>query len=216
MKIIMLGAPGAGKGTQAKKIAEVCNIPHISTGDIFRANIKNGTELGAKAKEYMDKGLLVPDELVCDLVVDRIQQDDCKNGFILDGFPRTIPQAEALTDALKAIGQNMDYAINVDVPDENIINRMSGRRACVGCGATYHIVYNPTKAEGICDVCGEKLILRDDDKPETVKNRLDVNIKLNTPLVDYYQKKGVLHEINGEQDIDKVYEDIKKVLTNLN
>ena len=174
MKIIMLGAPGAGKGTQAKMIAEKCGIPHISTGDIFRANIKNGTELGAKAKEYMDKGLLVPDELVCDLVVDRIQQADCEKGYILDGFPRTIPQAEALENALNAIEQKLDYAIDIDVPDENIINRMSGRRACVGCGATYHVLFNPTKVEGKCDVCGESLILRDDDKPETVKKRLDV------------------------------------------
>ena len=212
MKIIMLGAPGAGKGTQAKKIAEVCNIPHISTGDIFRANIKNGTELGAKAKEYMDKGLLVPDELVCDLVVDRIQQDDCKNGFILDGFPRTIPQAEALTDALKAIGQNMDYAINVDVPDENIINRMSGRRACVGCGATYHLEFAPTKVEGICDVCGEKLILRDDDKPETVTNRLNVYHAQTKPLIDYYDKKGIVYTIDGTQSMDKVFSDIRKIL----
>ena len=159
MKIIMLGAPGAGKGTQAKMIAEKCGIPHISTGDIFRANIKNGTELGAKAKEYMDKGLLVPDELVCDLVVDRIQQADCEKGYILDGFPRTIPQAEALENALNAIEQKLDYAIDIDVPDENIINRMSGRRACVGCGATYHVLFNPTKVEGKCDVCGESLIL---------------------------------------------------------
>lgn len=212
MKIIMLGAPGAGKGTQAKKIADVCKIPHISTGDIFRANIKNGTELGAKAKEYMDKGLLVPDELVCDLVVDRIQQDDCKNGFILDGFPRTIPQAEALTNALSAIGQNMDFAIDVDVPDENIIHRMSGRRACVGCGATYHIVYNPTKAENICDVCGEKLILRDDDKPETVKKRLNVYHEQTQPLIDYYQTQGILRTVDGTKDMDEVFADILKVL----
>jgi len=212
MKIIMLGAPGAGKGTQAKKIAEVCNIPHISTGDIFRANIKNGTALGAKAKEYMDKGLLVPDELVCDLVVDRIQQDDCKSGFILDGFPRTIPQAEALTNALRAIGQNMDYAINVDVPDENIINRMSGRRACVGCGATYHIVFNPTKTEGICDACGEKLILRDDDKPETVKKRLDVYHDQTQPLIDYYTNEKILVSVDGTKNMNEVFEDILKVL----
>ena len=212
MKIIMLGAPGAGKGTQAKKIADVCKIPHISTGDIFRANIKNGTELGAKAKEYMDKGLLVPDELVCDLVVDRIQQDDCKNGFILDGFPRTIPQAEALTNALSAIGQNMDFAIDVDVHDENIIHRMSGRRACVGCGATYHIVYNPTKVENICDVCGEKLILRDDDKPETVKKRLNVYHEQTQPLIDYYQTQGILRTVDGTKDMDEVFADILKVL----
>ncbi len=174
MKIIMLGAPGAGKGTQAKQIADKYSIPHISTGDIFRANIKNGTELGKKAKQYMDQGALVPDELTCDLVMDRIQQDDCKNGFVLDGFPRTIPQAEALDAALGKINEKMDYAIDVDVPDENIVNRMSGRRACLNCGATYHLISIPPKVEGICDVCGEKLILRDDDKPETVKNRLSV------------------------------------------
>ena len=169
MKVIMLGAPGAGKGTQAKKLAAAYSIPHISTGDIFRANIKEGTELGKKAKAYMDAGQLVPDELVCDLVVDRIQQDDCKNGYLLDGFPRTIPQAEALDAAVEKLGEKIDYAVNIDVPDDNIINRMSGRRACVGCGATYHIVFNPPKVEDVCDVCGKSLILRDDDKPETVK-----------------------------------------------
>lgn len=212
MKIIMLGAPGAGKGTQAKMIAEKCGIPHISTGDIFRANIKNGTELGAKAKEYMDKGLLVPDELVCDLVVDRIQQADCEKGYILDGFPRTIPQAEALETALNAIEQKLDYAIDIDVPDENIINRMSGRRACVGCGATYHVVFNPTKVEGKCDVCGESLILRDDDKPETVKKRLDVYHTQTQPLIDFYSARKVLVEVDGTQSMDKVFEDIMKIL----
>ena len=169
MKIIMLGAPGAGKGTQAKKIAAKYDIPHISTGDIFRANIKNGTELGKKAKTYMDQGLLVPDELVVDLVVDRVNQDDCTKGYVLDGFPRTIPQAEALDKALSELDQKVDFAIDVDVPDENIVRRMGGRRACVGCGATYHLVYAPTKEEGVCDVCGKDLILRDDDKPETVQ-----------------------------------------------
>lgn len=212
MKIIMLGAPGAGKGTQAKMIAEKCGIPHISTGDIFRANIKNGTELGAKAKEYMDKGLLVPDELVCDLVVDRIQQADCEKGYILDGFPRTIPQAEALEAALNAIEQKLDYAIDIDVPDENIINRMSGRRACVGCGATYHVVFNPTKVEGKCNVCGESLILRDDDKPETVKKRLDVYHTQTQPLIDFYSARKVLVEVDGTQSMDKVFEDIMKIL----
>ena len=212
MKIIMLGAPGAGKGTQAKMIAEKCGIPHISTGDIFRANIKNGTELGAKAKEYMDKGLLVPDELVCDLVVDRIQQADCEKGYILDGFPRTIPQAEALEAALNAIEQKLDYAIDIDVPDENIINRMSGRRACVGCGATYHVVFNPTKVEGKCDVCGESLILRDDDKPETVKKRLDVYHTQTQPWIDFYSARKVLVEVDGTQSMDKVFEDIMKIL----
>ena len=212
MKIIMLGAPGAGKGTQAKMIAEKCGIPHISTGDIFRANIKNGTELGAKAKEYMDKGLLVPDELVCDLVVDRIQQADCEKGYILDGFPRTIPQAEALENALNAIEQKLDYAIDIDVPDENIINRMSGRRACVGCGATYHVLLNPTKVEGKCDVCGESLILRDDDKPETVKKRLDVYHTQTQPLIDFYTERKVLVEVDGTQSMDKVFDDIMKIL----
>ena len=200
------------EGTQAKMIAEKCGIPHISTGDIFRANIKNGTELGAKAKEYMDKGLLVPDELVCDLVVDRIQQADCEKGYILDGFPRTIPQAEALENALNAIEQKLDYAIDIDVPDENIINRMSGRRACVGCGATYHVLFNPTKVEGKCDVCGESLILRDDDKPETVKKRLDVYHTQTQPLIDFYTERKVLVEVDGTQSMDKVFDDIMKIL----
>ncbi len=212
MKIIMLGAPGAGKGTQAKKIAAKYNIPHISTGDIFRANIKNGTELGKKAKTYMDQGLLVPDELVVDLVVDRVNQDDCANGYVLDGFPRTIPQAEALTEALKKLGQKMDYAIDVDVPDENIVNRMSGRRACVGCGATYHLVYAPTKQEGICDTCGKELILRDDDKPETVQKRLNVYHEQTQPLIDYYTKEGILHKVDGTIDIDEVFGQIVKLL----
>ena len=164
----MLGAPGAGKGTQAKQIAAKYEIPHISTGDIFRANIKNGTELGKKAKEYMDQGMLVPDELTCDLVMDRIAQDDCERGFVLDGFPRTIPQAEALTNALTKIGQSMDYAIDVDVPDENIVNRMSGRRACLNCGATYHIVFNPTKADGVCDACGKLFLDEEATQPTTL------------------------------------------------
>ena len=212
MKIIMLGAPGAGKGTQAKMLAEKYSIPHISTGDIFRANIKEGTELGKKAKEYMDKGLLVPDELVVDLVIDRFKADDCKNGYILDGFPRTIPQAEALDAALAAQGDKMDYAINVEVPDENIVNRMSGRRACVGCGATYHIKYNPTKVEGICDVCGKELILRDDDKPETVLNRLKVYHDQTQPLIDYYEKKNILKTVDGTKDMQEVFSDIVSIL----
>ena len=212
MKIIMLGAPGAGKGTQAKMIAEKYGIPHISTGDIFRANMKNNTELGKKAKGYMDAGQLVPDELVVDLVVDRIKNKDCINGFILDGFPRTIPQAEALDYALNNQNEKIEYAINVDVPDENIINRMSGRRACVGCGATYHLVYNPTKVEGVCDACGQKLILRDDDKPETVKKRLDVYHEQTQPLIDHYEKKGVLYTIDGTQDIADVFGAIVKIL----
>ncbi len=212
MKIIMLGAPGAGKGTQAKKIAAKYSIPHISTGDIFRANIKNGTELGNKAKTYMDQGLLVPDELVVDLVVDRVKQNDCANGYVLDGFPRTIPQAEALDKALAAIGEKMDYAIDVDVPDENIVHRMSGRRACVGCGATYHLEYAPTKTEGICDACGKELILRDDDKPETVKKRLGVYHEQTQPLIDYYTNAGILKTVDGTIDINDVFRAIVDIL----
>ena len=212
MKIIMLGAPGAGKGTQAKQIAGKYSIPHISTGDIFRANIKNGTELGKKAKEYMDQGLLVPDELTCDLVVDRIGQDDCKSGFVLDGFPRTIPQAEALTNALDKLGQKMDFAIDVDVPDENIVKRMSGRRACLECGATYHVVSIPPKKEGICDACGSELVLRDDDKPETVQKRLDVYHEQTQPLIDYYKKAGILKSVDGTQPMEDVFAEIVKIL----
>ena len=212
MKIIMLGAPGAGKGTQAKMLAAKYEIPHISTGDIFRANIKNGTELGAKAKEYMDKGLLVPDELVVDLVIDRFKEADCENGYVLDGFPRTIPQAEALDKALTAIGENVDYAINVEVPDENIVNRMGGRRACVGCGATYHIVYSPTKEEGKCDTCGGELIIRDDDKPETVQNRLSVYHEQTQPLIDYYTNKGIIAEVDGTVDMNDVFNAIVNIL----
>ena len=212
MKIIMLGAPGAGKGTQAKKIAAKYGIPHISTGDIFRANIKNGTELGKKAKTYMDQGLLVPDELVVDLVVDRVNQDDCKNGYVLDGFPRTIPQAEALTEALEKMGKKVDFAIDVNVPDENIVKRMGGRRACVTCGATYHMVYAPTKKEGICDTCGGELILRDDDKPETVQKRLNVYHDQTQPLIDYYTSQGILRTVDGTVDIDDVFRAITEFL----
>lgn len=208
MKIIMLGAPGAGKGTQAKQIADKFGIPHISTGDIFRANIKEGTELGKKAKGYMDAGELVPDELVCDLVVDRIQKDDCENGFILDGFPRTIPQAEALTEALNAIGQKMDYAVDIEVEDAQIVERMGGRRACPGCGATYHIINIPPKKEGICDRCGSEIILRDDDKPETVQNRLNVYHEQTQPLIDYYKAQGILSSVDGTQPMDQVFADI--------
>ena len=212
MNIIMLGAPGAGKGTQAKKIAAKYGIPHISTGDIFRANIKNGTELGKKAKTYMDQGLLVPDELVVDLVVDRVNQDDCTNGYVLDGFPRTIPQAEALTEALEKMGQKVDFAIDVNVPDENIVKRMGGRRACVTCGATYHMVYAPTKKEGICDTCGGELILRDDDNPETVQKRLNVYHDQTQPLIDYYTSQGILRTVDGTVDIDDVFRAITEFL----
>ena len=212
MKIIMLGAPGAGKGTQAKLIAEKYGVPHISTGDIFRANIKNGTELGKEAKEYMDKGLLVPDELTVRLLLDRVAQDDCKNGYVLDGFPRTIPQAEVLDKELTKLGDSVDFAVDVDVPDENIIRRMSGRRACLNCGATYHIVNIPPKKEGICDVCGSELVLRDDDQPETVKNRLKVYHEQTQPLIEYYTGKGVLRSVDGTLPMEEVFTAITKIL----
>ena len=212
MKIVMLGAPGAGKGTQADRIAAKYEIPHISTGDIFRSNIKAGTELGKKAKSFIDQGLLVPDEVTIGMLLDRIAQDDCKKGYILDGFPRTIPQADSLTAALKEQGTAIDFALNVDVPDEAIVNRMSGRRACLKCGATYHIVYAAPKKEGICDSCGEQLVIRDDDKPETVSKRLEVYHDQTQPLIDFYDKHGVLHTIDGTQDMEKVFADICAIL----
>ena len=212
MKIIMLGAPGAGKGTQAKMIADRYNVPHISTGDIFRANIKNGTELGIEAKKYMDQGKLVPDELTVKILLDRVAQDDCKNGYVLDGFPRTIPQAEVLDEALNKLGDKIDYAIDIDVPDENIINRMSGRRACVTCGSTYHMIHVPPKQEGICDRCGSELILRDDDKPETVKNRLKIYHDQTQPLIDFYTKKGILKSVDGTQDMNDVFAAVVAIL----
>lgn len=212
MKIVMLGAPGAGKGTQAEMISEKYGIPHISTGDIFRANIKNGTELGMKAKAYMDEGKLVPDELTVELLLDRVAADDCAGGYVLDGFPRTIPQADVLTEALARSGEKVDFAINVDVPDANIVRRMSGRRACLNCGATYHIEHIPPKKEGICDKCGHELVQRDDDKPETVQNRLNVYHAQTQPLIEYYEKAGVLRNVDGTQDMEKVFSDIVKLL----
>ena len=214
MKIIMLGAPGAGKGTQAKMLAEKYGIPHVSTGDIFRANIKNQTELGMEAKKYIDQGLLVPDELTVKILLDRVAKDDCKNGYVLDGFPRTIPQAEVLDKAVSELNESIDFAINVDVKDENIIRRMSGRRACLKCGATYHIEHIPPKQEGICDTCGSELVLRDDDKPETVKKRLEVYHEQTQPLIDYYNKKGILREVDGSQDMKDVFNAIVSILGN--
>ena len=212
MNIVLLGAPGAGKGTQAAKLVEEFSTPHISTGDMLRAAVAAGTELGQKAKSYMDAGDLVPDDVIIGLVTERLQDDDTAAGFILDGFPRTIPQAESLTAALKERGEKIDYAVDVDVPDSNIVTRMSGRRACLGCGATYHIVYNAPKNEGICDVCGEKLVLRDDDKPETVQKRLSVYHEQTQPLIDYYKQEGILAEVDGTQDMEKVFQDIVKIL----
>lgn len=212
MKIIMLGAPGAGKGTQAVMIAEKYGLPHISTGDIFRANIKNGTELGKEAKKYMDQGLLVPDELTVKILLDRVAKEDCKNGYVLDGFPRNIPQAEVLDRALSELNDKIDYAIDVDVPDENIIKRMSGRRSCPSCGATYHVTNVPPKKEGICDKCGGNLVQRDDDQEETVMNRLNVYHEQTQPLIEYYEKKGILKTVDGTQDMQKVFEIITGIL----
>ena len=212
MKIIMLGAPGAGKGTQAKKLRGNTRFP-ISPRETFSVpTSRTEQSWETRQKSYMDQGMLVPDELTCDLVVDRIAQDDCANGYVLDGFPRTIPQAEALEAALDKRGEKIDYAINVEVPDENIINRMGGRRACLACGCTYHVQYNPPKEEGICDVCGAKLVLRDDDKPETVKKRLDVYHEQTQPLIDFYEKAGVLKEVDGTQDMDAVFQAITEIL----
>jgi len=215
MKIIMLGAPGAGKGTQAKKVAKKYNIPHISTGDIFRADIKEGTELGKRAKEYMDKGELVPDDITIGMLLDRIHKTDCKNGFVLDGFPRTIPQAKSLSEALSKLNEKIDYAINIDVPDDSIITRMSGRRACLSCGSTYHIKYSAPKKENICDNCGSELVIRDDDKPETVKKRLDVYHKQTQPLIDYYDNENILANVDGTKDMEEVFLDIVAVLDRL-
>ncbi|HBA70440.1 MAG TPA: adenylate kinase [Lachnospiraceae bacterium] len=212
MKVIMLGAPGAGKGTQAQMIAKKYNVPHVSTGDIFRANIKNGTELGMEAKKYMDQGLLVPDELTVRILLDRVAQEDCKNGYILDGFPRTIPQAEVLDKALTELGDAVDFAVNVDVPDENIVKRMSGRRACLSCGATYHMEHIPPKQDGVCDKCGNELVLRDDDKPETVLNRLKVYHDQTQPLIQFYEKKSVLRTVDGTKPMQEVFDSIVAIL----
>lgn len=212
MKIIMLGAPGAGKGTHAKGIVAKYKIPTISTGDIFRQNIKEGTELGKKAKGYMDAGELVPDELVCDLVVDRLAKDDCKDGYILDGFPRTIPQAEALTEALKKQGTAIDYALDIEMEDQAIIDRMAGRRVCAKCGATFHVVNIPPKKEGVCDNCGGDLELRDDDAPETVKKRLNVYHEQTAPLIDYYKNEGILRVVDGTTGLEQGFKDICAIL----
>lgn len=216
MNLVLMGLPGAGKGTQAQKIVEDFDIPHISTGDIFRAAIKNETPMGLEAKKYIDKGELVPDEVTNGIVKERLAQDDTSKGFMLDGFPRNLNQAEALDKMLAESDRKLDAVINIHVKPEVLVQRLSGRYICRKCGATYHKIYNPTKVAGTCDVCGgHEFYQREDDKPATVKNRLNVNIKLNTPLVDYYQKQGILHTIDGQQDIDQVYVDVKKVLTSL-
>ena len=212
VRTILLGPPGAGKGTQAERMIEKNNIPHISTGDIFRENIKNGTELGKKAQEYMNKGELVPDDLVCEIATDRLKKDDCKNGFLLDGFPRTVYQAEKLDEFLAANGQKLDTVIDLEVGDEELMKRITGRRVCKECGATYHVVNFPPQVPGKCDKCGGVLIQRADDNEETARNRISVYNKETKPLVDYYEKAGNIAHINGEISPEKTFEDIVKVL----
>lgn len=212
MNIILLGAPGAGKGTQAEKICEYCHIPQISTGNIIRAAMKNGTEAGKKAQEFVHAGKLVPDAVVIEMVNERLKQDDCKNGFILDGFPRTIIQARELESIAKEFGFDIDAVINIDVPSEKLIKRLSGRRTCKDCGTTYHVVFNPPKTEGVCDKCGGELYQRPDESEEAVQVRLDTYEKQTRPLIDYYTMKGELTNVNGDQSMDAVYADIKKNL----
>jgi len=212
VNIILMGLPGAGKGTQAERIVEEFNIPHISTGDMFRAAVKNETPLGLEAKSYMDKGLLVPDEVVIGIVRERLSMDDCANGFLLDGFPRTVPQAEALTATVKELGREIDHVININVRREQLIERLTGRWICPVCGASYHTMFNPPKEAGVCDKDGGKLYQREDDKPEVVTQRLDVNIAQTQPLIDYYSAQELLRDINGEQDIQVVFAEIKSLL----
>ncbi|EJO5348497.1 adenylate kinase [Clostridium botulinum] len=212
MRVILLGPPGAGKGTQAKLISEKFSIPHISTGDIFRANIKEKTPLGIEAKRYIDNGQLVPDEVTIGIVKDRLTKDDCDNGFLLDGFPRTVAQAEALDEFLKGINKDLDVALLIKVPEEFILERMTGRRVCTSCGASYHIRFNPPKVEGKCDICDNELIQRKDDTEATVKERLEVYSKQTYPLINYYTDNGIISEVNGTESIEKVFGNISNIL----
>lgn len=217
LNLMLMGLPGAGKGTQAEKIVDQYHIPHISTGDIFRAAMKNNTPMGIEAKSYIDNGELVPDEVTNGIVKERLAKDDVNDGYMLDGFPRNMAQAEALETFGAELGKPLNCVINIHVDPESLMERLTGRYICRNCGATYHKIFNPTKVEGTCDRCGEhEFYQREDDKPETVKNRLDVNIKMNTPLLDFYKKQGILHEVDGNQDIDKVFADIKAVLDQIN
>ncbi|CAN7596447.1 adenylate kinase [Rossellomorea sp. LjRoot5] len=215
MNIVLMGLPGAGKGTQAEKIVDKYGIPHISTGDMFRAAIKEGTELGLKAKSFMDNGDLVPDEVTIGIVRERLSKEDCEKGFLLDGFPRTVAQAEALENILADLGKKMNYVININVDKDILMERLTGRRICKECGATYHLVFNPPTEEGVCDRCSGELYQRADDNEETVQNRLDVNIKQTQPLLAYYEDKGYLKNIDGQQDIHRVFDDIDELLGGL-
>ncbi|ENL8315435.1 adenylate kinase [Listeria monocytogenes] len=212
MKLVLMGLPGAGKGTQAEQIVEKYNIPHISTGDMFRAAMKNNTELGKKAKSFMDNGDLVPDEVTNGIVRERLAEDDAKNGFLLDGFPRTVEQAEELENILNDLGTELDAVINIEVDKDVLMKRLTGRWICRTCGKTYHEIYNPPKVPGKCDLDGGELYQRDDDKKETVEKRLNINMKQTKPLLDFYSEKGKLHNINGEQDIKDVFVDVEKIL----
>ncbi|MBV7508830.1 adenylate kinase [Bacillus sp. sid0103] len=215
MNLVLMGLPGAGKGTQAERIVEQYGIPHISTGDMFRTAMKEGTELGLQAKSFMDQGELVPDEVTIGIVRERLSKDDCQKGFLLDGFPRTVPQAEALENLLVDLDKKIDYVINITVDKELLMERLTGRRICKECGSTYHLVFNPPKQEGVCDRCGGELYQRADDNAETVQNRLDVNIKQQEPLLNFYENKGYLRTLDGQQDINKVFTDIEQLLGDL-
>lgn len=215
MNIILMGLPGAGKGTQASEIVKKFPIPHISTGDMFRKAIKDETDLGKEAKSYMDRGELVPDEVTVGIVKERISEDDAKKGFLLDGFPRTIDQAESLSQIMSELDREIDAVINIEVPEEELMNRLTGRRICEKCGTTYHLVFNPPKFDGICDIDGGKLYQREDDNPETVSNRLSVNVKQSKPILEYYNNKGVLKNIDGSKDIDEVTNDVIDILDHL-
>lgn len=215
MNIILMGLPGAGKGTQASEIVKKFPIPHISTGDMFRKAIKDETDLGKEAKSYMDRGELVPDEVTVGIVKERISEDDAKKGFLLDGFPRTIDQAESLNQIMSELDREIDAVINIEIPEEELMNRLTGRRICEKCGTTYHLVFNPPKVDGICDIDGGKLYQREDDNPETVSNRLSVNVKQSKPILEYYNNKGVLKNIDGSKDIDEVTNDVIDILDHL-
>lgn len=215
MNLVLMGLPGAGKGTQAEKIVEKYGIPHISTGDMFRAAIKESTELGLQAKSFMDQGNLVPDEVTIGIVRERLSKEDCAEGFLLDGFPRTVAQAEALENILSDLNKKIDYVINIDVDQEFLMERLTGRRICKSCGSTYHLVFNPPAKDGVCDRCGGELYQRADDNAETVQNRLEVNQKQTKPLLDFYEGKGYLRNINGQQDIRRVFDDLDQLLRSL-